>query len=135
MVSSQIFRGVSLFRYSDSPCKRRDRTPCRTHICRSLVVSRTSEHIQPSHARACGSRLKRFHWSRVVPLRTQSSSHLTACFTEHFSAYLTPSHRFVPRLHRRHPLRDRSLESGVRPCATSPEGRQYFLIHHASFGH
>ena len=52
------------------------------------------------------------------------SSHLTACFTKHFSAYLTPSHHSVPRLHRRHPLHDRCLESGVPPCATSLEGRQ-----------
>ena len=45
------------------------------------------------------------HRSCVVPLRTQKSCHLTACFTEHFSVYLTPSHRFVPRLNRRHPSR------------------------------
>ena len=32
-----------------------DRTPCRTHIFISIVVSRTYEHTGPSHAHACGS--------------------------------------------------------------------------------
>ena len=33
--------------------------------------------------------------SCAVPLRTQKSCHITACFTKHISAYLTPIHRFV----------------------------------------
>ena len=54
----------------------------------------------------------------------KKSSHLTACFAGHVSAYLTPSHRFVPRLHFTTPT-SRPLPA-IRsiPCATSLEGRQ-----------
>ena len=35
------------------------------------------------------------------------SFHLIACFTKHFSAFLTPSHQSVLHRHRLHPLHDR----------------------------
>ena len=88
--------------FSRFPCKRRV-------VWTEHFVARTFFSVL-----SCRARLSMFNLhtrmrvaqdvnrSCVVPLRTQKSSRLTACFTRHFSVYLTPSHRFVRRLHRRH---------------------------------
>ena len=88
-----------------------DRTPCRTHIFLSLVVSRMSEHIQPSHAHASGSRLEMctgvvfmFHGTLLGVLDT-------------FSPFCSSLPQTTPT--------SRPL-TGIRstPCATSLDGVQ-----------
>ena len=100
------------------------RTLRRTHIFQSLVVSRMPEHIK-SRTHMCGLRLDDpCHRVVCCLVAHPKSFHLKACFTQHFSVFLTPSHHSVPHHHRLHPLHDRCLESGVLPVLTSLEGRQ-----------
>ena len=91
----------------------------------------TSSHAQffsVLSCRAClshfGPRPKMFTGVVLSLCALKKPSHPTACFTGHFREYLTPSHRFAPRLHRRHPT-SRPL-TGIRStlCATAAEGRQ-----------
>ena len=105
---------------SDFGTQPEDRTPGRTHIFFSVLSmsSRTLEHIQPFHARACGSRI---HRSCVVPLRTWKVIHSHHVSLDHPSTCLTHFHHFVPRHVLRHPQHCLWLESGD-PWATPPGG-------------
>ena len=107
-----------------------DRTLRRTHIFQSRVVSRMPEHIK-TRAHVCGLRLDDpCHRVVCCLVAHPKSFHLIACFTEHLSVFLTPSHHSVPHHHRLHPLHDRCLESGVLPVLTSLEGRQSIWPEH-----
>ena len=99
-----------------------DRTPRRTHVFLSLVVSRMPEHIQ-SRTRVCGSRL-------------DDSSH-RSCVLSRRASKITPPHSMFHKTLLDVPDTFSSLFSspsqttpttrpltGIRstPCATSPEG-------------
>ena len=98
-----LFKGVSLTGNSDSLVsdgEGEDRTPRRTHIFLSLV---SVPHLMALFTRTCVRVAQDKIGMSCIPARLlESSSHLTACFTERSSTCLTHSHHFVPRHHRRH---------------------------------
>ena len=100
-----------------------DSTLRRTHIFQSLVVSRMPEHIK-SRTHVCGLRLDDpCHRVVCCLVAHPKSFHLIACFTEHFSVFLTPSHHSVPHHHRLHPLHDREFgKEKHRIFANNTEG-------------
>ena len=121
----RLFQGVSLTGNrdslaSDGVCGQN--TSSHAHFSQSWRVAHVWAHLTVT--RTCVWPKIKMFTGVVLSLCALKSHPISQHVSQDTSRRTWPSHRFGPRLHRRHPLHDLWLESGVPPVPLRVEGRQ-----------